>query len=148
MCYTKVVKSINVIIKPTLWATLIWKSFQILLVFFFQINESYVPLRVSSYDINMARWLQYYPLKQFHIIEDRELINNQVKGRSTTLVKNETPRLKNCIPFECPAEYRGVMGFIGISFKINYTLKNSSHIKKKRIFTSKELLIWGSVEYS
>ena len=46
---------------------------QAFLVSFFQINKTYSPVATSSYDDNMKRWLQFYPLKSFLLIENSDL---------------------------------------------------------------------------
>ena len=41
--------------------------------FLLQINMTYPPVTASSYDDNMKRWLQFYPLKSFLLIENKDL---------------------------------------------------------------------------
>lgn len=42
-------------------------------LFLFQINKTYPPVATSNYDDNMKRWLQFYPLKSFLLIENNDL---------------------------------------------------------------------------
>ena len=38
-----------------------------------QINKTYPPVTASSYDDNMKRWLRFYPLESFLLIENNDL---------------------------------------------------------------------------
>ena len=48
---------------------------------FSQVNENYDAVKVSSYDDNILRWLQYYPLKQIMLIENKDLDHDPVPGK-------------------------------------------------------------------
>ena len=41
-----------------------------------QIDKTYPPVTASSYDDNMKRWLQFYPLESFLLIENDDLSEN------------------------------------------------------------------------
>ena len=49
------------------------------------INAEFYPIKLSKYDINMERWLEYFPLKQIHVID----ADNLIKDPSTEMMKIE-----------------------------------------------------------
>ena len=54
-----------------------------------KVNEDYEPVQVSSYDDNMKRWLKYYPLHKFHIVENKELDQNPLQGKQKRMFHQE-----------------------------------------------------------
>ena len=46
-----------------------------------QVDKTFDPVRVSSYDDNIKRWLQYYPLNHFLIIENKDLKLKPLSGK-------------------------------------------------------------------
>ena len=46
---------------------------------FFQINNTYEPVKASTYDNNMKEWLQFYPLESCFMIENKDLSENPYK---------------------------------------------------------------------
>ena len=62
--------------------------------------------------------------------------------------QKKTPRLKNCILFEYPGEYRRVMGFVGIPpYQCTGKKKIPPHFFKNSIWTSEEFHFWTSVQF-
>ena len=51
-------------------------SFEDLVLSNNHVNDAVAVIRVSTYDVHMARWLQYFHLKQIHIVDGDALIRN------------------------------------------------------------------------
>ena len=47
----------------------------------FQVDPNADPIQISSYDDNMKRWLKYFNLDQFCIIEQSDLISNPIASK-------------------------------------------------------------------
>ena len=47
----------------------------------FQVIKTFEPVQVSSYDDNINRWTQYYPLDRFLFIENKDLDHKPLSGK-------------------------------------------------------------------
>ena len=46
-----------------------------------QVDSNADLVQISSYDDNLKRWLEYYPLDKFLILENKDLASNPVRSK-------------------------------------------------------------------